>query len=93
LIPSSSADIAVTGVALAPYQPPAPPSGLHRYVFQLYKQNATARIGNITVTRSGFLPKTFAATYGLGLPVAVYFFRAQPYGGNNLTTNSTPAVV
>ncbi|GAQ91917.1 hypothetical protein KFL_008820020 [Klebsormidium nitens] len=89
----ASSNIAVTGVPLAPYQPPAPPSGLHRYVFQLYKQNATARIGNISVSRSGFLPKTFAATYGLGLPVAVNFFRAQPAGANNLTTNSTPDVV
>lgn len=62
---------------------PPPNTGLHRYVFVLYRQpgkiNATEpRLTNRSADgRGGFKVRSFASKYHLGNPVAVRFFQAQ----------------
>lgn len=73
---------AISGNEIAPYMPPAPPEGAHRYIFLLYQQTEplSVTLGDpaLPATRTGFQPEDFAAQYGLGDPVAITFFFAQP---------------
>ncbi|XP_011182662.1 protein D3 [Zeugodacus cucurbitae] len=58
-------------------------TGLHRYVFLLYKQPKKLEFSEIHLTntsakgREKFSTKNFADKYGLGIPVAGNFFQAQ----------------
>ena len=85
-IPGSSRD-AADGDVLSAYVGAGPPegSGLHRYVFLLYKQpgaeplafDGEPRLTNTSAEgRAGFHAREFAARYGLGDPVAARVFQA-----------------
>lgn len=73
------------GETLADYVGSGPPkdTGLHRYVFLLYKQpnklsfNEPHRNNTHASTRAKFSVKQFAEKYKLGNPVAGNFFQAQ----------------
>ncbi|XP_014092022.2 protein D3 [Bactrocera oleae] len=73
------------GEVLSAYVGAGPPknTGLHRYVFLLYKQNGKlefheARVGNNSrEERPKFRVANFASNYGLGYPVAGNFYLAQ----------------
>jgi phosphatidylethanolamine-binding protein (PEBP) family uncharacterized protein len=70
------------GEVVTPYMGPNPPkdSGLHRYVFLLYKQND--RIFPPSMDNSGhhrgmWKAKKFAQEYGLGSPVGATWYQAE----------------
>ncbi|XP_078668092.1 protein D1-like [Branchiostoma floridae x Branchiostoma belcheri] len=73
------------GEVLTDYIGAAPPkdSGLHRYVFLVYRQqgkltcNEERLPNNSTANRGKFKTKVFATKYKLGNPVAGNFFQAQ----------------
>jgi len=70
------------GEALTPYTGPHPPkdSGLHRYVFLLYKQPdqiTPAALDNTGDNRGKFKTRQFAREYRLGSPVGAAFFQAE----------------
>ena len=78
---------AADGDVLSAYVGAGPPegSGLHRYVFLLYRQPGTERLAFEGVPRlpntraehrAGFKARDFAKTYGLGDPVAARVFQA-----------------
>ena len=62
---------------------PPPGTGLHRYVFLIYKQNARLDFDEPRLTnrsgdnRGGFSIRKFAAKYNLGQPVAANFYQAE----------------
>ena len=59
--------------------PPAK-SGLHRYVFLLYKQNGPIQVekfNDMGMNRASFLLREFANNNDLGQPVAVVAYQAQ----------------
>uniref|UniRef100_A0A8D8WCS9 Phosphatidylethanolamine-binding protein homolog F40A3.3 n=2 Tax=Cacopsylla melanoneura TaxID=428564 RepID=A0A8D8WCS9_9HEMI len=62
---------------------PPPDTGLHRYVFLLYKQpkfivfDETRLLANSADGRANFSISKFAEKYGLGEPIAVNFFQAK----------------
>ncbi|XP_053698466.1 protein D3-like [Sabethes cyaneus] len=73
-----------TGETLAEYISSAPPegSGLHRYVFLVYKQPGQVQFdepkqSNRNSKRGKFLAAEFARKYNLGSPVAGNFYQAQ----------------
>ncbi|XP_055551535.1 protein D3-like [Wyeomyia smithii] len=73
-----------TGETLADYISSAPPegSGLHRYVFLLYKQPGQVQFdepkqSNRNPKRGKFQAAEFARKYNLGSPVAGNFYQAQ----------------
>lgn len=72
------------GETLSEYVPSAPPknSGLHRYVFLVFKQPGKLTFdephkSNTDGNRGNFSTKKFAEKYKLGNPVAGNFFQAQ----------------
>lgn len=72
------------GETLTEYIGSAPPksSGLHRYVFVLYKQPEKTKFkephhSNTDGNRGNFSTKKFAANYNLGKPMAGNFFQAE----------------
>lgn len=73
------------GVTLSEYVGAGPPkgTGLHRYVFLLYKQPRKLTFDETRLTnksgngRAMFSTKKFASKYGLGDPIAGNFFQAQ----------------
>lgn len=73
------------GEIISAYVGSGPPkdTGLHRYVFLLYKQNGKlefdeARVGNNSrEERPKFHADKFATKYNLGQPIAGNFFQAQ----------------
>ena len=76
------------GEALALYRGSAPPegSGLHRYIFLVYKQSGYLRhkeTHSVPIhpenrkERVKFNAKAFAKKYNLGEPIAVNFYQAQ----------------
>eukprot|EP00282_Hemiselmis_andersenii_P040669 CAMPEP_0172053616 /NCGR_PEP_ID=MMETSP1043-20130122/4310_1 /TAXON_ID=464988 /ORGANISM="Hemiselmis andersenii, Strain CCMP441" /LENGTH=393 /DNA_ID=CAMNT_0012712895 /DNA_START=47 /DNA_END=1231 /DNA_ORIENTATION=+ len=62
---------------------PPPNTGLHRYVFLLFRQDgrvevpATQRVGMTGVGRPGFSTRRFAEEHGLGEPVGWSMFEAE----------------
>ncbi|KAG9508572.1 Phosphatidylethanolamine-binding protein-like F40A3.3, partial [Fragariocoptes setiger] len=72
------------GQTLSQYVGSGPPqgTGLHRYVFLVYKQNGTVtsdmRLTNTSADGRGkFSIRNFAKSHNLGEPVAVNFYQAQ----------------
>ncbi|KGN64620.1 protein MOTHER of FT and TFL1 [Cucumis sativus] len=66
------------GKEVVHYMGPQPPTGIHRYVFAVFKQN-TPLGGRLRppTTRSNFKTRQFASQNGLGLPVAAVYFNSQ----------------
>ncbi|KAI5635703.1 phosphatidylethanolamine-binding protein domain-containing protein [Phthorimaea operculella] len=85
LVVNIPGDNVSAGEHLSPYIGSGPPkgTGLHRYVYILYKQPGKLsfdepRLTNKSVDgRAGFSTKKFAEKYNLGVPVAGNFYRAQ----------------
>ncbi|XP_043482286.1 protein D2-like [Leptopilina heterotoma] len=73
------------GDVLAPYVGSGPPkgTGLHRYVFLVYKQKGKITFNEPQLTSNGkegrrnFSAKKFAEKYNLGDPIAANMFQAQ----------------
>ncbi|KAK9673515.1 hypothetical protein RND81_12G172200 [Saponaria officinalis] len=74
-----------TGVAFGNevvwYESPRPSSGIHRFIFVLFRQ-----LGRQTVYapgwRQNFITRDFAELYNLGLPVAAVYYNCQREGGS-----------
>ncbi|KAG6584038.1 protein MOTHER of FT and TFL1-like [Cucurbita moschata] len=66
------------GKEVVQYMGPQPPTGIHRYVLAVFKQNraigGSLRPPN---TRSNFSTRQFASQNALGLPVAAVYFNSQ----------------
>ncbi|XP_017082727.1 protein D3 [Drosophila eugracilis] len=82
-IPGSNVDPS-GGYPLAAYVGSGPPegTGLHRYIFLLYRQEnkieETPSISNTTrAGRLNFNAREFAAKHGLGEPIAANYYQAQ----------------
>lgn len=81
-IPGGNID---AGETLSAYVGAGPPqgTGLHRYVFLIYKQNEKLNFDEPRLTntsgenRGGFSISKFAQKYKLGNPVAGNFYQAQ----------------
>eukprot|EP00731_Ephydatia_muelleri_P020284 Em0013g11a len=72
------------GTVLAPYRGSGPPqgTGLHRYIFLVYKQSSDVKfnepvLGPSRDGRANWKVQDFAAKHGLGKPVAGNFYQAE----------------
>ncbi|EDV30583.1 uncharacterized protein Dana_GF23378 [Drosophila ananassae] len=73
-----------TGFPLATYVGSGPPqgTGLHRYIFLVYRQENKIEEGetipnNVRAGRLNFSARQFAAKHGLGDPIAANYYQAQ----------------
>lgn len=71
-------DIA-SGRAIAPYRGSGPPilTGLHRYIFLLFKQQSELAPESVSDRRWRFSTRQFIQTHNLGQPIAGNFFQSQ----------------
>ncbi|KAD7480439.1 hypothetical protein E3N88_03575 [Mikania micrantha] len=67
---------ATFGREIVSYEKPNPVTGIHRYVFLLFKQRARKSV-RAPVSRDNFNTRFFSQENELGLPVAVVYFNAQ----------------
>jgi len=68
----------IVGKELVPYMGPRPPTGIHRYIFVLFKQKNAMMVGcGAPDARGNFSTRQFAAQYELGPPVAAVYFNSQ----------------
>lgn len=63
------------------YERPRPTSGIHRFVFVLFRQQCRQRV-YAPGWRQNFNTREFAELYNLGLPVAAVFFNCQRESGS-----------
>ncbi|XWS18289.1 hypothetical protein CRYUN_Cryun32bG0030900 [Craigia yunnanensis] len=63
---------------------PRPPTGIHRYILALLKQEGAISRGGSQLPngRANFSTLQFAAQNGLGLPVAAVYFNSQKEPAN-----------
>lgn len=63
------------------YENPRPTSGIHRYVFVLFRQSSRQTV-LAPGWRQNFCTRDFAEVYSLGLPVAAVYFNCQRENGS-----------
>lgn len=63
------------------YESPRPTSGIHRFIFVLFRQPRRMSIP-APGWRQNFITRDFAEYYNLGLPVAAVYFNCQRQGGS-----------
>ncbi|CAL9121293.1 unnamed protein product, partial [Musa acuminata var. zebrina] len=68
------------GNEIVTYESPRPISGIHRFVFVLFRQSVRQTI-YAPGWRQNFSTRDFAAVYNLGDPVAAMFFNSQRENG------------
>ncbi|CAN0852676.1 Protein MOTHER of FT and TFL1 [Linum grandiflorum] len=71
---------ATKGEEVVQYMGPQPPTGIHRYVLALFRQERSlaGRMGTVAPEmRGNFCTRHFAACNGLGLPVAAVYFNSR----------------
>ncbi|RDX63976.1 Protein FLOWERING LOCUS T, partial [Mucuna pruriens] len=72
---------AIFGQEVVSYESPRPTSGIHRFVFVLFRQ-----LGRQCIPapgwRQNFITRDFAEVYNLGLAVAALYFNCQRQGGS-----------
>nr|AEI55782.1 flowering locus T [Beta vulgaris subsp. vulgaris] len=68
------------GEEIVYYENPRPSTGIHRFVFALFRQLGRQTV-NAPQQRQNFNTRDFAELYNLGLPVAAVYFNCQREGG------------
>eukprot|EP00897_Mesotaenium_endlicherianum_P002408 jgi/Mesen1/2195/ME000152S01284 len=63
------------------YTGPAPPIGIHRYAFIVFKQRGPLKMPGLP-SRANFNTRQFANMLDLGLPVAAVYFHSQKEGAS-----------
>ncbi|CAJ2672188.1 protein FLOWERING LOCUS T-like isoform X2 [Trifolium pratense] len=69
------------GNEVVSYERPRPTSGIHRFVFVLFRQQCRQRV-YAPGWRQNFNTREFAELYNLGAPVAAVFFNCQRESGS-----------
>ncbi|KAG5017907.1 hypothetical protein AAZX31_08G352700 [Glycine max] len=69
------------GQEVVSYESPRPTSGIHRFIFVLFRQPRRMSIP-APGWRQNFITRDFAEYYNLGLPVAAVYFNCQRQGGS-----------
>nr|ATU06684.1 FT1 [Tulipa gesneriana] len=70
------------GQELVSYESPRPTSGIHRFVFILFKQHLGRQSVYAPGWRQNFNTRDFAEIYNIGPPVAAVYFNGQRESGS-----------